>query len=124
MRLAQAAAARFFGDAVRVYGQFGYSFTPSETLVGKTPARYDWGVEYSPRAPHRGCPFAAFDMDLRAEQDFCPNVTVQTGWQWKTSENRRSSARLGVEYYNGRSPFGQFYDQTESWWGLVAIYEW
>ncbi len=95
--------ARFFGDAVRLYGQFGYSFSPSDTLVGKTPIRYDWGLEYSPPAPPRGGPFAAFDMDLRAEQDFFRNITIQTGWQWKTNENRRSSARIGVEYYDGRS---------------------
>ena len=116
--------ARFFGEAVRLYGQFGYSFSPSDSLVGKTPIRYDWGLEYSPPAPPRGGPFAAFDMDLRAEQDFFRNITFQTGWQWKTNENRRSSARIGVEYYDGRSPYGQFYLERESSWGAMMIYEW
>jgi hypothetical protein len=116
--------ARFFGEAVRLYGQFGYSFTSGDTLAGKTPARFDWGLEYSPPAPPRGGPFAAFDMDLRAEQNFYRNLTVQAGWQWKTNENRRSSARIGAEYYDGRSPYGQFEDLHESYWGFVAIYDW
>ena len=116
--------ARFFGDALRLYGQFGYSFLPSDTLVGKVPVRYDWGLEYSPPVPPIGGPFAAFDMDLRAEQDFFRNITIQAGWQWKTNENRRSSARIGVEYYDGHSPYGQFFDQRESYWALVAIFDW
>ncbi len=116
--------ARFFGEAVRLYGQCGYSFSYSDTLVGKTPIRYDWGLEYSPPVPRWGGPFAAFDMDLCGEQDFCPNITLQTGWQWKSNQNRRSSARIGVEYYDGYSPFGQFYDQRESSWGAIMIYEW
>ena len=116
--------ARFFGDAVRLYGQCGYSFSPSDTLVGKVPIRYDWGLEYSPPVPPMGGPFAAFDMDLRAEQDFYRNITIQAGWQWKTNENRRSSARIGVEYYDGNSPFGQFFDQRESYWAMVAIFDW
>ncbi len=116
--------ARFFGDALRLYGQFGYSFSPSDTLVGKVPVRYDWGLEYSPPVPPRGGPFAAFDMDFRAEQDFFRNITIQAGWQWKTNENRRSSARIGVEHYDGNSPYGQFFEQRESYWALVGIFDW
>jgi hypothetical protein len=116
--------ARFFGDAVRLYGQFGYSFSPSDTLVGKVPVRYDWGLEYSPPVPPMGGPFAAFDMDLRAEQEFFRNITIQAGWQWKTNENRRSSARIGVEYYDGHSPYGQFFDLRESYWAMMAIFDW
>jgi len=116
--------ARLFGDALRLYGQFGYSFSPSDTLVGKVPVRYDWGIEYSPPVPPRGGPFAAFDMDLRAEQDFFCNITIQAGWQWKTNENRRSSARIGVENYDGDSPYGQFFEQRESYWALVGIFDW
>jgi hypothetical protein len=116
--------ARFFGEAARLYGQFGYSFSPSDTLAGKTPVRYDWGLEYSPPVPRWGGLFAAFDMDLRAEQDYFRNITIQTGWQWKSCENRRSSARIGVQYNDGRCLYGQFYGLRESGWGVVGIYEW
>jgi hypothetical protein len=116
--------ARFFGDSLRLYGQCGYSFSPSDTLVGKVPIRYDWGLEYSPPAPPWGGPFAAFDMDFRAEQDLARNITIQAGWQWKTEKNRRSSARIGAEYYDGHCPYGQFFDQRESYWALVLIFDW
>ena len=118
--------AREFWDCVRLYGQFGYSFTSNDDLLGEPRTRYDWGIEYSPVAmrPVIGGPFAAFDMDLRAETGFIPGVTVEAGWQWKSREKRRSSARLALVYYAGQSPFGQFYAQREDWYGFTAIYEW
>jgi hypothetical protein len=118
--------ARVLYDSIRLYGQVGYSFTDNDALLGESRARYDWGVEYSPPSFHPllGGPFAAFDMDLRGENDFFPGITVQTGWQWKTREKRRSSARVALTYYNGLSPFGQFYGQREDWYGFTAIYEW
>ena len=118
--------AREFCDSIRLYGQFGYSFTSSDDLLGKPWTRYDWGLEYSPPSLRSviGGPFAAFDMDLRGETDFFPGVTIEAGWQWKTGEHRRSSARLALTYYNGQSPFGQFYGQREDWYGFSVIYEW
>lgn len=118
--------ARVFWDCTRLYGQFGYSFTPNDDLAGRPWTRYDWGIEYSPPALGRllGGPFAAFDMDLRGETGFIPAVTLEAGWQWKSHEKRRAAMRLAFVYYSGQSPFGQFYGQREDWYGFTAIYEW
>ena len=117
---------RTFWDAVRCYGQVGYSFAESDFLTDKSPVRFDWGLEWSPSSfgKFAGGPFAAFDMDLRAEQDFAPGITCQVGWQWQTNERRRTACRFGVEYYDGRTPYGQFYDQRESCWSLIGMYDW
>jgi hypothetical protein len=114
-----------FGERVRVYGQMGGSFTKNVGVVNDT-WRYDWGVEWTPPrwSPVQSGPYAAFDMDLRDEQHHVPNVTVQAGWQWRVGRGRSSAARLGVEYYDGKSPFGCYIQEHESWWSFIASYDW
>jgi hypothetical protein len=63
-------------------------------------------------------------MDLRDEQNYVPNVTIEAGWQWRVRRGRDSAARLGVEYYNGDSPFGAYILEHETWWGFIASYDW
>ena len=115
--------ARRWNNELRLYGQFGYSFLTSDNIAGDD-TRFDWGVEFSRQCPtgKRGQPFAAFDMDLRSDQDFAANTTVQVGWQWVTA-NRRS-ARIALEYYDGKSPYGQFFREDENWIGIAALYDW
>ena len=120
-----AGVARRFGEQVRVYGQMGCSFSNNADLPNDV-WRYDWGVEWTPprHSPHQSGPYAAFDMDLRDEQDYVPNVTLQAGWQWRVGRGRDSAGRLGVEYYDGRSPFGAFLEEHETWWAFIASYDW
>lgn len=115
--------ARWLHDEIRLYGQVGYSFHTSK-LVGNDRMRYDWGLEWSKQAPTswKGRPFAAYDMDLRSDQSWTINSTVQLGWQWRTIQRR--SARMAAEFYNGRSPYGQFYRVREQWIGFGAYLDW
>ena len=115
---------RRFLDQLRLYGQFGYSFATSSSIQGKND-RYDWGLEWSRERECGICgqPFAAFDMDLRSDQEYEPNMTVQLGWQWKQMQTRRG-VRVAVEYYKGKSPFGQFYLNDEDWIALAGYYDW
>jgi hypothetical protein len=105
-------------DQVRVYGIFGYAFNTS-SLVGSRRTRFDWGVEWSKQQSTgwAGQPFAAFDMELRSDQDYTANTTTQVGWQWKELDSR-ASLRVAAQYYTGSSPYGQFFRDRESWWGL------
>lgn len=116
--------ARLFRDELRVYGQIGLSFNTSD-IIRDDIDRYDWGIEWSRNRATgwKGQPFAAFDMDLRSDQNYAPNTTVQIGWQWK---KRRwgNSARLALEYYNGKSPYGQFFLDNESWIGIGGFFDW
>jgi hypothetical protein len=119
--------ARRFWDQVRVYGQTGRSFADNPYM--DVTWRFDWGVEWTPPPLGRreGGPYAAFDMELRSEQQYCPNVTAQLGWRWQVgggTGHRSSCARLAVEYYNGKSPYGHFLEDQETWWALTAAYDW
>ena len=88
------------------------------------------GIEWTPPplGLRQGGPYAAFDMDLRSEQQYCPNVTAQLGWRWpvgsRAADHRSSCARLAAEYYNGKSPYGRFLEDQETWWALTAAYDW
>ncbi|HEV3263584.1 MAG TPA: DUF1207 domain-containing protein [Gemmataceae bacterium] len=105
-------------DQVRLYGQFGYG-PYVNTPAGHQPERYDCGVEWSQQRStgFRGQPFAACDVDLRPEQNFEPNLTAQVGWQWKQLGSR-PALRTALEYYDGKSPFGQFFQDREKWLGV------
>jgi len=87
-------------------------------------ARYDLGIEWSPL--HTGLwgrPFAAVDLDFRPEQDYTANVTVQAGWLWRDPLTRHS-IRVALEYYNGKSPYGKFLDNSEDFLGFSLLYDW
>lgn len=116
--------ARRFWDQARVYGQIGYAFQMDVPDGREDPVRYNWGVEWSRRQAtgFRGQPFAAFDMDLRGDQGYTPNMTAQVGWQWR-AEDLRPSLRVALELYHGRSPFGQFFRDREKWVGIGAYFD-
>jgi hypothetical protein len=111
-------AAYRFWNQLRIYGQFGYALSMSSP-EGKKPSRFDWGIEWSQQqnTGWRGQPYAAFDMELREEQDFHPNLSTQLGWQWRGNGNI-PSFRMAVEYYDGKSPYGQFFRDREEWVGF------
>jgi Protein of unknown function (DUF1207) len=110
-------AYRFWED-FRVYGIWGYPLSAT-TAVGSDTTRYDWGLEWSTlRATgRRGHPFAAFDMELRADQGYTPNMTGQVGWQWRGTD-RGTSLRIAVEGYDGDSMYGQFFREHEHFLGF------
>lgn len=106
-----------FGEQVRVYGQWGYA--SSETPLGGRPNRFDCGVEWSRQRAtgSRGQPFAALDLESREEQDFDGNTSLQFGWQWQ-GDALRPSFRVAVELYDGRSHFGQLFQDREQYAGI------
>lgn len=116
--------ARRFWNQVRFYGQYGYSFSTSNAIQGMRD-RYDVGVEWSKQrnTGWKGQPFAAADFDIRSDQDYQVNTTLQIGWQWLDCVTRHS-ARLAMEVYTGRNPYGQFYQEYDDWIGVGAYYDW
>jgi hypothetical protein len=105
-------------NQLRLYGQFGYAMNLS-TAGPMKHDRYDFGLEWSRQVStgFRGQPFAAIDVDVRGDENHTPNVTAQVGWQWQELDSRLPSLRLAVEFYDGRSPYGQFFDVHEQWIG-------
>jgi hypothetical protein len=107
-----------FWDAIRLYGIVGYAFQTS-AAIGSANNRFDWGIEWNRRRTTgwRGQPFAAFDMEVRADQDYTPNVTGQIGWEWRNIDSR-AAIRIALELHDGDSPFGEFTKDHERWVGV------
>lgn len=115
--------ARRWWDQVRAYGQLGYSFAQKNPFSDNRD-RYDMGLEWSrsQATTGRGQPFAAADFEVRGDQDYAGSLTLQAGWQWQNGN--LWGARLALEYYNGRSPYGQLQFAREEWIGFAALYDW
>jgi hypothetical protein len=117
------AAGYFITDDLRAYGQLGVSFGKRRPPGGL--ARYDVGLEWTHPLGGRalGQPFAAVDLDFRPEQDYDVNVSAQAGWLWQNPDSRHA-VRVALEYYNGSSPYGAFFQQQEDFVGLAIQYDW
>lgn len=115
--------ARWCWEQVRLYGQAGFAVHTSP-IIGNKRDRFDWGVEWTRHVATtwKGQPFAALDMDLRGDQNYTANTTVQLGWQWQNKYFW--SGRIAAEYYNGRSPVGQFFLAREDWYGGAFLFDW
>ncbi|MBI2215342.1 MAG: DUF1207 domain-containing protein [Acidobacteria bacterium] len=110
--------ARRFQHGVRIYGEGFYGAGTRGIPEGKKE-RWELGLEWV--RDHDGL-FAALDVEMRANQDHEPNTTAQLGWQW-TSGSKRAT-RIALEYYEGKSPYGQFPDEDEEWIAFEAAFDW
>ena len=111
-------------EPLRLYGQFGYAWAQSSFVENIDKERYVVGAEWSKPGPTTvwGQPYAAVDCEFRGDEDYTPNLTVQFGWQW-VGQMASPDFRVALEYYDGRSPFGQFIDQHESWWAIGVYFD-
>ena len=71
----------------------------------------------SPVLPLGGQLFAAADLQTWKEVDWDPNLNMQAGVVfWNARRNR--ALWLGVEFYSGRDPLGEFFRERLSYWTL------
>ena len=110
----------YFVETFRVYAEVGYAFYSDVS----EPWEFQFGADWAPRRPtgFQGAPFLAVNAHLRQEVDFAGNVTVVTGWAWVSQHDRRM-ARLGLQYFNGKSNQYSFYDTFEEQIGLGFWYD-
>ena len=108
-------------NAVRLYGEAGWSFNNSG---GSEPWEFQFGAEYSPawRDAPGGMPFLAANVHLREELDYGGHFTLQAGWQWR-SDNSGHLVRLGLEYLHGKSPQFEFFREPEEYLALGLWYD-
>ena len=113
---------RWVRDRLRVYGQLGYAFFSDLPFGTPDDAkwRFDTGFEVYCPAPTglSGQPFFAAHLNSLGYASYNPNVNVQAGWMWRNPYQRLSNVRLYGEYYNGRSPYGQFYQTREEFYSV------
>jgi hypothetical protein len=104
----------------RFYGEADWAFNVDG---GARPWEFQFGIEYSPARPSGCCgdPFFAINSRLREEVDFGGNLTVQVGWQWRGRTGHL--ARVGLQYLNGKSNQGEFFDDFEEQVGVGLWYD-
>ena len=104
----------------RLYGGGGYLFDRNPTDM--EPWIAQGGAEFkSPAAWWGGAlrPIAAVDIQSREETDWEADVSVRAGVQFENPEFLSRKLKLMLEYYNGRSPNGQFYlREQEEYFGI------
>ena len=106
-------------DSLRIYGQAAYAFRQS--LFGDPKrGRFEGGFQYVCPYPtgFSGTPYIAAHVTSRGELQYNPDGLVQVGVLWRNPYQRLANLRVFVEYYQGRSPFGQFVYDREKWTGV------
>jgi hypothetical protein len=111
-------------DGVRVYGGGGYIIRkdPSDLKPGST----QFGAELrSPWTFLSGAlrPIGAVDVQFREQNDWHADISLRAGVQFEKLPIYDRKIQLLVEYFNGYSPNGQFYQEKIEYIGLgVHLY--
>lgn len=102
----------------RVYGGGGYLVRTDPGSLGRGSVQM--GVEYA--GDDLGWEFAipviGVDLQLEEESNWRPNVSPRTGLQFGEPFGLGRNLQVLLEYFDGRSPNGQFYDRTIRYIGL------
>lgn len=90
---------------------------------GAEPWGFQFGGEYLHVEPEdwHGGPFFAVNCHLRQENNFAGNLSVTTGWAWRSLGDHL--ARVGLHYFNGYSEQYQFYTRYEDEFGAGLWYD-
>jgi hypothetical protein len=110
----------FLNPNFRLYTEVDYAFWVDG---GAKPWEFQFGAEYSPIDcdRRRGSPFLAVHGHLRQDVDFGGSVTAQLGWQWRGRTGHL--LRTGIQYFNGMSDQGEFYNRFEEQFGWGVWYD-
>ena len=103
----------------RGYGGASYIFHREPSSL--RPFGIEYGVEYrSPYTFLNGLirPVAAADFQHREENDYSLDLSLRAGIQFEDPARFSQRAQLLLEYYQGRSPNGQFYDDRIETFGV------
>ncbi len=98
-------------DSVRLYGQAEYAVYHSVA----EPWLFQFGLDIAPAAPtgFSGVPFLTLSGQLQQELDFGGSFTAKTGWAFRGDHQSSGLLRLGLFYYNGKSPQFSFLNRHE-----------
>ena len=100
--------------SVGTYAEYGWGYDlRNEDLMEE--GRVQLGLEIEPEPMwwnQRLAPFAALDLSAYEEDDWEENLTVQVGLVHPAAGG--GHWRMGLEYYDGRSPIGEFFQQHET----------
>jgi opacity protein-like surface antigen len=100
------------GRGWRAYAEGGVAY--KQLTEEQAPWRAEGGIEWESRPKLLGGTFAwyaAVDFSATQERDWRLDTAVQAG---VASKGPGGTWRLGVEYYDGRVPLGEFFQDTEA----------
>jgi hypothetical protein len=109
-----------FGDVLRPYVGAGFIFDQEPS--GLDPWSFQYGLEFRSPWPGPGKgyrPIAAADIQHREENDWSADLSLRAGVQLEGLVLGRDLELL-LEYFNGRSPNGQFYRRKVDYIGIGA----
>jgi hypothetical protein len=103
----------------RIYGGGGYLFDqdPSDLEPWSTQA----GVEFRNPVSWFGgmfSPIVAVDIQNRQESNWDTDLSLRAGFQLENRDILSRKMMLLFEYYNGKSPNGQFFEQSIEYFGI------
>ena len=107
-----------FGDLARIYTGVGYLFDQDPSNL--KPWSIQYGLEYTSPWPARDKgwrPIAGVDLQHREQNDWSVDFSARAGVQLDGVLATRKMQLL-IEYFNGRSPNGQFYREKIEYIGL------
>ncbi len=67
--------------------------------------------------------YATYDIKILGEAGGVVDQTLQIGLQYKWHRDSHQSIQTALVFYTGNSPYGQFYQSPESYWGLGIFFE-
>ncbi len=103
----------------RIYAGGGYFFHKEPSDLA--PWSVQTGLEFrSPKRWFKGALRPVFGVDIqnRQESNWDADVSARAGIQFENPEFLSRKLQLLFEYYNGKSPNGQFYERNIDFFGL------
>lgn len=103
-------------DNWQTYLEVARSYNDRNQVLQRA-GRVEWGLQYDRPAlfNHVIGGYIALDLSGYEENNWDTNTTLQLGIQWPTEKRRW---RLGIEYYDGRSQLGEFFQAHEKYLSL------
>ncbi len=103
----------------RLYGEAGYGYDLRNADL-QAPWRVKGGLEFEDAHrfwKERAGYYGAIDVTATEELDWQRDVTIQAGFVLPVGGLARTY-RLGIEYRNGRSMIGEFFQENETHWAV------
>lgn len=101
---------------LQLYAEAGHGHDLRNLQLQK-PWRYEWGAQYQrpQQFTSRMGWYAAVDFSRYEESDYATNFAMQLGLLWPRTQR---DWRIAVEYYDGRNPLGEFFQDKDKYIGI------
>ncbi len=107
----------YFVPAWRLYGEYGRAYEMNNEALQR-PGRAQMGLEYQPARQWWNGQlgwYTALDVSAMEERDWQADIAVRAGYVFDADGRRWS---LSAMYYRGRPTIGEFFQHTESYFGI------